>query len=1068
MDSSASPIEDDIIIQESVEYESEKQDILESVEYTKTSSKFHHLFSSYARKGEPVPLGRNVENLRILQLDVDYEIVEKDTFLKDLSSAAVVRIYGVTECGSSVLVRVHGFRPFFFIKCPNHFDPVDLPVIKESLEKRARKVSSMKNCQGPIIHDLEIFEGRSLLYFVPNDPSISYFKITVALPSYVRQLAQILERGDIDLSPYEGTYYSTFEASIDFVLRFMIETNMYGCSWVELPSKNCQLPERQTSYMQFEVDIHYNDMICHSPHGEWLKAAPIRILSFDIECAGRPGVFPEPEHDQVIQIANYLTEAGKSEPIARTVLTLGSCAPIAGAKVHSFDSEAELLEAWVSFLRVTDPDILTGYNIVNFDLPYLLNRANVLHLSSFPFLGRLIGVMTKMHDTRLSSSAFGTHESKAFTMNGRIIVDMLQILVRDYKLRSYSLNSVSFEFLGEQKEDVHHSIITELFRGNENTRRRLAVYCLKDAYLPQRLMEKLMSLTNYMELARVAGIPLAWLLSRGHMIKVVSLLHRKAFPERLLIPDLKNSSHNSGEETESYEGATVIEPKRGFYKMPIATLDFASLYPSIMMAHNICYSTLVRKDDVKYLKPEDYIKSPSGDCYVRPTVKKGVLSKILEDLLSARKLAKKELEQATDPFLRSVLNGRQLALKISANAVYGFTGASRGKLPCTEISASITAFGRQMIETTKSLVESKFPSSVVIYGDTDSVMVKFREDLTLEESMALGQQAAELISQSFPKPIKLEFEKCYYPYLLIQKKRYAGLLWTKTETYDKMDCKGIETVRRDNCKLVANVVSKVLEKLLVERDVQGAIDFVKKTISDLLQNKVDISLLVVSKELSKAAADYDANQAHVTLYKKLYQRDPGSAPSLGDRIPYVTIKGRKDQPAHERAEDPIYVLEHNLPLDTEYYLKNMLRKPLERIFEPIIGKNVSSLFEGEHTRSITVTTPSTGGIMRFTKVSVTCLGCRTPISETESKQPLCKYCKANEASIYEKILCNVREYERQYAMLWTQCQRCMGSICQDVLCSNSDCPIFYRRRKVQKDLEDASKQLGRFSMPPSW
>jgi DNA polymerase delta subunit 1 len=132
---------------------------------------------------------------------------------------------------------------------------------------------------------------------------------------------------------------------------------------------------------------------------------------------------------------------------------------------------------------------------------------------------------------------------------------------------------------------------------------------------------------------------------------------------------------------------------------------------------------------VQYLKPEDYIRSPSGDCFVRPTIRKGVLSKILEDLLSARKIAKKELAEATDPFLRSVLNGRQLALKISANAVYGFTGASRGKLPCTEISASITAFGRQMIETTKSLVESKFPSSEVIYGDTDSVMVKFRDEL---------------------------------------------------------------------------------------------------------------------------------------------------------------------------------------------------------------------------------------------------------------------------------------------------------------------------------------------------
>eukprot|EP00871_Galdieria_phlegrea_P003137 jgi/Galph1/3824/GphlegSOOS_G2464.1 len=1055
MNSSESPLEEELV-QESIEFESEKQEDVEDIVFSKDllgdKGKYFSFFSDYIRKPVSTRATFSEKGLYFLQLDVDFSVVDKDKFLKESSPAAVIRLYGVTESGNSILAQVHGLRPYFFIPCPNNVNENNLSSIKESLERRARTSSSMRNFQGPVIRNVEIFEGRSILFFVPKDPIVRFLKITVAIPSQVREIASILERGDIEFPNVERTCFQTFEASVDFILRFMIETGMYGCSWVELPYQRYHECKTNMSHLQIEVDIHYTDLICHAPQGEWLKTAPIRILSFDIECSGRPGIFPEPEHDQVIQIANYLTETGQTEPIAKTVLTLGTCAPIAGAKVYNFTSESEMLEAWVSFLLTADPDIMTGYNIVNFDLPYLLNL--FLKISNFPFLGRLSGVLTKMHNTRLSSSAFGTHESKSFTMNGRVIVDMLQILVRDYKLRSYSLNSVSFEFLGEQKEDVHHSIITELYNGNENTRRRLAVYCLKDAYLPQRLMEKLLSLTNYMELSRVSGIPLAWLLSRGHMIKVVSLLHRKAFAENLLIPDLRNSNHSSSEETESYEGATVIQPKRGFYKMPIATLDFASLYPSIMMAHNICYSTFVRKDDVKYLNPEDYIQSPSGDCFVRPTIKKGVLSKILEDLLTARKLAKQDLKNATDPFLQSVLNGRQLALKISANAreasMYG-------------ISASITAFGRQMIETTKSLVESKFPSSQVIYGDTDSVMVKFADEITLEDSMKLGQKAAEVISQSFPKPIKLEFEKCYYPYLLIQKKRYAGLLWTKLEKYDKMDCKGIETVRRDNCKLVANVISTVLEKLLIYRNVDSAIDYVKKTISDLLQNRVDISLLVVSKELSKAAADYDANQAHVTLYKKLYQRDPGSAPALGDRIPYVIIRGRKDQAAHERAEDPIHVLEQNLPLDTEYYLKNMLRKPLERIFEPIIGKNVSSLFEGEHTRSISVTTPTSGGIMRFTKVSVTCLVCRTPIPDTNNgAPPLCKHCIQNEGSVYQKILYSVREYERQYAMLWTQCQRCMGSICQDILCSNSDCPIFYRRRKIQKDLEDSARNLQRF------
>ena len=262
----------------------------------------------------------------------------------------------------------------------------------------------------------------------------------------------------------------------------------------------------------------------------------------------------------------------------------------------------------------------------------------------------------------------------------------------------------------------------------------------------------------------------------------------------------------------------MLEPTRGFYKEPVATLDFASLYPSIMMAHNLCYSTLIpihiRKHYLKegILKETDITLTPNGDYFVKPHVKKGILPIILEELLAARKKAKNELARATDPFEKAVLDGRQLALKISANSVYGFTGAQVGQLPCLPISSSTTAFGRVMIEKTKDLVLARYNKAngyeydcKVIYGDTDSVMVKFGTD-SIEESMRLGQEAAAYVSAEFINPIKLEFEKVYFPYLLMNKKRYAGMLWTKPTKPDKMDCKGIETVRRDNCSLVSIVV----------------------------------------------------------------------------------------------------------------------------------------------------------------------------------------------------------------------------------------------------------------------
>lgn len=598
-------------------------------------------------------------------------------------------------------------------------------------------------------------------------------------------------------------------------------------SWVEVPQSKYQLiQEGRHSNCQIEAQVHYRDLIAHPNDGEWAKMAPLRILSFDIECAGRKGVFPEANQDPVIQIANVVTRYGESKPFVRNVFCLGTCSLIVNTKIFEFDDEAKMLLAWRDFLEKVDPDVIIGYNIANFDFPYLLDRANHLKCQKFPYWTRLTNMQSKAKDTNFSSKQMGNRDTKATNTNGRLQLDLLQLVQRDHQLRSYTLNSVCAHFLNEQKEDVHHTMITELYNGTPESRRRLAVYCLKDAFLPQRLMDKLMCLVNYTEMARVTGVPFNYLLARGQQVKFISQLFRKALEQHLVIPNLKGDASD-----EQYEGATVIEPTRGYYDVPIATLDFASLYPSIIQAHNLCYTTLLNKTSVEKLglvKDVDYIVTPNGDMFCTSTVRKGLLTQILEELLGARKRAKKELAIETDPFKKAVLNGRQLALKVSANSVYGITGATVGKLPCLAIASSTTSYGRQMIEKTKEEVEARYTiangysyDAQVIYGDTDSVMVKFGPK-ELEEAMRLGEDAANYVSSKFIKPIRLEFEKIYFPYLLINKKRYAGLYWTNPVKYDKMDSKGIETVRRDNCRLVQNVIETILRKILIDQDVQGA------------------------------------------------------------------------------------------------------------------------------------------------------------------------------------------------------------------------------------------------------
>jgi DNA polymerase delta subunit 1 len=223
-----------------------------------------------------------------------------------------------------------------------------------------------------------------------------------------------------------------------------------------------------------------------------------------------------------------------------------------------------------------------------------------------------------------------------------------------------------------------------------------------------------------------------------------------------------------------------------------------------------------------------------------------------------------------------------------------------------------------------------------------------------------------------------------------------------------------------------------------------------------------MSNLVITKALSKNK--YDSVQAHDELAKRMRKRDAGSAPALGDRVAYVIVKGAAGSKNYEKSEDPIYVLENNIPIDTRYYLDNQLAKPLGRIFEPIMGeKKAGQLLTGEHTRSISVAAPTNSGLMKFAKKTQTCMGCRKPlVSAMEKDGAVCENCRPRFGELYQKTLSRVSELEVRFARLWTQCQRCQGSIHCEVICSSRDCPIFYMRMKAKKDVEDAGKELVRF------
>lgn len=240
-----------------------------------------------------------------------------------------------------------------------------------------------------------------------------------------------------------------------------------------------------------------------------------------------------------------------------------------------------------------------------------------------------------------------------------------------------------------------------------------------------------------------------------------------------------------------------------------------------------------------------------------------------------RKKAKKDMADAKargDTWAAALYNAKQGAFKITMNSAYGFTGANKGFLSCVPIAASVTATGRIMIQKTKSLVEELVPGSRVVYGDTDSVMcilnVGEQDRHNMHAHFKAAEELADTISKSFPSPVELEFEKCYYPYLLYSKKRYAGLMYTSPDKHDYIDVKGLQLVRRDSCPLVKDVSHAILDRIMYDRSTEMALGEARRLILRVLNHEEPLEKFVVSKSLR---ADYK-NDRQVRLCKKAMAR----------------------------------------------------------------------------------------------------------------------------------------------------------------------------------------------------
>ena len=256
------------------------------------------------------------------------------------------------------------------------------------------------------------------------------------------------------------------------------------------------------------------------------------------------------------------------------------------------------------------------------------------------------------------------------------------------------------------------------------------------------------------------------------------------------------------------------------------------------------------------------------------------------------------------------------------------------------------------------------------------------------------------------------------------------------------------------------MLENVIKKIFIENKVDDAVNYCKNIIYDLLQNKIDFSLLVITKSLNN---EYHSKQPHVELVEKLKKRDKSKIPVPGERIPYLIIKGEKNSKNYENSESPLYALENDLEIDIDYYLNKQIKKPLLRIFNPILKNAEKILFQGEHIRKKTYINRKSF-FSNFLIEKKTCFNCKSIINSGV----VCKNCKDKLKIIYIENKMELINYQRMYCDLWVQCQKCQGSNFQDIICQNDDCSIFYKKIKVRKDLINITEKMKKFQELNNW
>ena len=639
--------------------------------------------------------------------------------------------------------------------------------------------------------------------------------------------------------------------------------------------------------------------------GDTAKLPDFSHVSFDIETYNVAGI-PRPEKDPVIMISY---KSGNDSGVLTTK-------KISKDFVSVFENEKALVKGFVNIINKIDPDIIVGYNSSNFDIPYLIARAKA----------NRIGFDIARFGDEVKREHHGLIE--AVKIPGRINFDVYNVAKfvsvvgaaeQLIKVNSLQLGEVYEAITGKHKKRIDKIKIWQQWDAGDLD--DLSEYSLDDSNTLDELFDFFLPLM--VEVSKVSGTVLgeAAISTTGQLVEY--LLMRYASKNNQIIPNKPKENEIEERNANPIEGAYVKMPDAGIYENIVA-FDFRSLYPSIIIAHNIDNSTIC--SDCK-----DYYESPTGVKFRKDVV--GIAPTILKRLIDERTEVKKAYKKNPD---NKALGARSMALKILANSFYGYLGYARSRWYSRECAASVTAFGRAYI--TKTIEEAEKHGFKVLYGDTDSLFL-LMGNKTKEDAYRFMKE----MNDTLPGAMELDLEDFYVRGVFVSKRVGVGGAKKKYALLSeegRIKIKGFELVRRDWAKIARDTQKAVLEAILREGSKEKAAAIVKETIDKIRSGKLDIKEFVIHTQLRKGIGNYDIKSPELAAAQKAMKAGVKRRDELeGAAIGYVITKHgnsiSEKAMIEEMADD----------YDPDYYINNQVMPATLKILKEL-GYNADELKAG--------------------------------------------------------------------------------------------------------------------------